>query len=225
MSQDRTLRSRRIVPCVDTTKNSPQPVKVLTLYFHEAVVQRNNNSITEDEYLKALLSHCSGTRHGRNRLCNNDERPKPGFVKSGFADNFSDVDNFTVKIAYWILQDVCKRDTRTIDSAPHFPSINSYSTKENNRHNPNIPPPKGLPQQQRLRTKNRPYGNGFRLRRARRRRKPKQNSLPQPRHTNRPRKPRKREARKARDYRSATSQLSHRYGDRFRCRVSTPQEE
>lgn len=105
------------MPNLDSTEQSSQPVSVSSLCLRDAAVKRSNNDITEDEYLQSLLVHCGGIRHGRNRLCNNDELPKPGFFKSGFADNVFNVDKFASTIAHWISKDVCKKDTRTIDSA------------------------------------------------------------------------------------------------------------
>jgi hypothetical protein len=115
MSQGRTLRSGRILPPLDSTKKSSQPTDVSSLCFRDAIVRRNNNEITEDEYLRALLIHCDGTRHGTNRLCNNDEPIRPGFVKGLFAQNVRNLDRFTFYIALWISKDVCKDNTRTID--------------------------------------------------------------------------------------------------------------
>jgi len=64
-----------------------------------------------------FLAQYDGIRHGTNRLCNNDELPRPGFFKSGFADNVSNVDKFASSIAQWIWKDVYKDDARTTDSA------------------------------------------------------------------------------------------------------------
>jgi hypothetical protein len=116
MSQGRTLRSGRILPSLDSTGQSSQPIDVSSLCFRDAAVKRGNNEITEDEFLQALLLHCNGTRHGRNRLCT-DKPLQPGFIKNGFADNASNVDQFTFSIAHWISKDVCKDDTRIIDGA------------------------------------------------------------------------------------------------------------
>jgi hypothetical protein len=129
MSQARKLRSGRRVPYLNSIKQAPRtkrssrskqpaqkPVNAPSLCFYGAFVRFSNNDITEEGYLQAVLGHCNGTRHGSNRLCNNDELPGAGFVKSGFADNLRDVDDFTPNIAYWIKKDVCKNDTRTIGS-------------------------------------------------------------------------------------------------------------
>jgi hypothetical protein len=43
-----------------------------SLCFQDAVLKRKEYSITEDEFLKAIVDHCTGVRHGANRLCNND---------------------------------------------------------------------------------------------------------------------------------------------------------
>jgi hypothetical protein len=91
-----------------------QPQNLESLCFRDAVMKRHKNEITEDEYLKAVLLHCGGARHGENQLCNNDEPPRPGF-SSFFADNVYNVDRFTASIAQWILKDVCKKDTRFIE--------------------------------------------------------------------------------------------------------------
>lgn len=129
MSQTRKLRSGRRVPYSDSVKQAPRtkrssrskkhaqrPVNAPALCFQGAFLRFGNNDITEEEYLIAILDHCNGTRHGRNRLCNNDELPGVGFVKSGFADNLRNVDEFTRSMAIWINQDVCKANTRKIGS-------------------------------------------------------------------------------------------------------------
>jgi len=113
-SQAHILRSGRIVPLFDSTKQSLRLVNNMSLCFQDAAVKRNNNDITEDEYLQALLAHCTGIRHGKNKLCNNDEEKKPGFYRSFFAQNVPD--RFTSSIAHWISKDVCKNDTRTINN-------------------------------------------------------------------------------------------------------------
>lgn len=117
MANEATLGSGKIVPNLEGHERSFQPAKVSSMCFYEALIKRNNNEITEEEYLQALLAHCDGTRHGKNRLCNNDELPKPGFFRSGFADNLHGIDKFTGTIARWIENDVCKKGTRTVDSA------------------------------------------------------------------------------------------------------------
>jgi hypothetical protein len=43
-----------------------------SLCFIEAAAKRKEDEITEDEYLEAIVSHCRGARHGKNRLCNGD---------------------------------------------------------------------------------------------------------------------------------------------------------
>jgi hypothetical protein len=115
MSQGKMLRSGRILPSSNNTKQPSQPVDVSSLCFRNASIKRDNNEITEDEFLQALLVHCNGTRHGKNQLCT-DEPPRPGFVKSSFADDVFNVSRFTASIALWISKEVCKDNTRTIGS-------------------------------------------------------------------------------------------------------------
>jgi len=141
MSQARKLRSGRRVPYLDGVKKAPRtkrsspskqkPVNAPSLCFHGAFVRFSNNDITEEGYLQAILAHCNGTRHGSNRLCNNDELPGAGFVKSGFADNLRNVDDFTPRIANWIKKDVCKNDTRTIrNTTPIFNVLQAYRSDD-----------------------------------------------------------------------------------------------
>ena len=106
------------MPYVDRTGKPLPPSDLSSLCYRDASVKLDNNEITEDEYLQALVRHCDGIRHGTNLLCNNDELPKPGFVRSGVADNVPRADKFTLSIAHWISKSACKKNTRTIDSAP-----------------------------------------------------------------------------------------------------------
>jgi hypothetical protein len=71
-----------------------------SLCFQEAFVRRRDNDITEDEFIEALVDHCTGIRHGSNRLCNNDAALPEKFGSAIFATNV--VDQFTWGVAQWI---------------------------------------------------------------------------------------------------------------------------
>jgi hypothetical protein len=72
-----------------------------SLCFREAVVKRKNNEITEDEYLQALVSHCSGVCHGVNKLCN-DDAVLPADIHPSDAYGYGINDSFTWAVAKWI---------------------------------------------------------------------------------------------------------------------------
>lgn len=127
MSQARKLRSGRRAPYVDGVKQTPRtkrssrskrPAQKLvngpSLCFYSTFVRFSNKDITEGEYLQAILGHCNDTRHGSNRLCNNDELSGASFVESGFADNLCDVDEFTSSMANWIERNVFKNNIRIL---------------------------------------------------------------------------------------------------------------
>ena len=70
------------------------------LCFFEAVILRANNEITEDEYLEAIVDHCTGIRHRCNQACKNDTTD-PGAYIIKIGNNIKD-DRFASSIAYWI---------------------------------------------------------------------------------------------------------------------------
>ena len=56
-----------------------RPAEVSSLCFYDAAVRLKENTITEDEYLQAIVAHCTGLRHGENQLCNGDRSEVPEF--------------------------------------------------------------------------------------------------------------------------------------------------
>jgi hypothetical protein len=74
-----------------------------SLCFAEAAAKRKVNEITEDEYLQAIVNHCTGVRHGKNGLCNNDAKSDDIPVYA-FASNIED-DSFAYAMANWIIRD------------------------------------------------------------------------------------------------------------------------
>lgn len=52
--------------------------KMSSLCFSDAAAMRKTNQITEEEYLQAILNHCTGVRHGENQLCNYDTAQSDG---------------------------------------------------------------------------------------------------------------------------------------------------
>lgn len=43
-----------------------------SLYIHDAVLGRANDQISEETYLRCIIDHATGLRHGANELCNGD---------------------------------------------------------------------------------------------------------------------------------------------------------
>jgi hypothetical protein len=85
---------------------------MFSLCFQEAFVKRRENVITEDEFLKALVNHCTGIRHGKNRLCNNDTPLPENLRLFAFGGNIEDP--FTKSVAQWILLNFKKPVTGNI---------------------------------------------------------------------------------------------------------------
>jgi hypothetical protein len=56
---------------------SSRPPEMPSLCFYDAAVRRKEDTITEDEYLQAIVAHCTGVRHGKNQLCNGDTSDIP----------------------------------------------------------------------------------------------------------------------------------------------------
>jgi len=81
-----------------------------SLCFAEAAAKRKENEITENEYLQAIINHCTGLRHGKNRACNN-EAVIDDHINYAFGQNIKD-DEFASEIAYWIICDSYARQIR-----------------------------------------------------------------------------------------------------------------
>jgi hypothetical protein len=77
-----------------------------SLCFYDAVMKRRDGEITEDIYLQSIVAHCTGLRHGKNRLCNNDaENGNQEFRFLNFGSNIKTADpsdRFAIKMAFWI---------------------------------------------------------------------------------------------------------------------------
>jgi hypothetical protein len=78
-----------------------------SLCFYDAAVKRKENKITEDIYLQSIAAHCTGLRHGKNGLCNNDAENDNGgssFIDfTFFASNLrvaDPIDRFVGKMAF-----------------------------------------------------------------------------------------------------------------------------
>jgi hypothetical protein len=71
-----------------------------SLCFQEASEKRKSNQISEDVYLRAVLDHCTGVRHGKNKMCNGDSDPLR-WRDDTFGSNIQD-DEFTKMMARWI---------------------------------------------------------------------------------------------------------------------------
>jgi hypothetical protein len=91
---------------------SPHPPEILSLCFYDAAIRLKENTITEDEYLQAIVAHCTGVRHGKNQLCNSDTSDIrfSNDWKYYFASNVAEVDNFARKVAQFIASHVDKKD-------------------------------------------------------------------------------------------------------------------
>jgi hypothetical protein len=99
---------------------SLHPPEILSLCFYDAAIRLKENTITEDEYLQAIVAHCTGVRHGKNQLCNSDISDIPDNKNTStrfsddwkyyFASNVAEVDNFARKVAQFIASHVNKKD-------------------------------------------------------------------------------------------------------------------
>jgi hypothetical protein len=81
-----------------------------SLCFAEAAAKRKSDEITEDEYLQAIVNHCTGLRHGKNRLCNDDAVIDDNY-NYAFARNIQG-DKFASAMAYWIIRNFYYRQTQ-----------------------------------------------------------------------------------------------------------------
>jgi hypothetical protein len=70
-----------------------------SICFQDASVKRQRNEITEDEYLQFIVNHCTGIRHGANKLCNNDAIVD---ASDHVAFGYNIDDSFTYTVAEWI---------------------------------------------------------------------------------------------------------------------------
>ena len=108
------------------TEVSSRPPEMPSLCFYDAAVRLKENTITEDEYLQAIVAHCTGIRHGKNQLCNGDtsDIPHDGNAntrfhtnwKRFFASNVLKVDYFAWKVARFIIYYV---DEEEMDNPAH----------------------------------------------------------------------------------------------------------
>lgn len=82
------------------------------LCFREAVIKFKANEITQDEYLQAIVAHCTGLRHGENQQCNGDStasKARDGSTRKFASDVTEQDDLFAYTMMKWIHVDVCQR--------------------------------------------------------------------------------------------------------------------
>lgn len=98
------------------TKARPKSSKTaspeISLCFREAVVKYKANEITQDEYLQAIVAHCTGSHHGENQQCNGDSTANRARDRSTrkFASDLTEADDlFAYTMMKWIHGDVCQR--------------------------------------------------------------------------------------------------------------------
>jgi hypothetical protein len=118
-----TMAQRAVEPSTmaqHAAEVSSRPPEMPSLCFYDAAVRRKEDTITEDEYLQAIVAHCTGVRHGKNQLCNGDTSDIPdngnesfNFLHSWkhyFASNVIEVDHFAGKVAEFIASYVDEKD-------------------------------------------------------------------------------------------------------------------
>lgn len=73
----------------------------MSMCLRDAFDAHTTGSISEEDYLQVIAAHCTGLRHGNNRLCNNDTQDgKPYEV---YASNIlGPLRKFSYATAYWI---------------------------------------------------------------------------------------------------------------------------
>lgn len=70
-----------------------------SLCFQEASIKRNGGKISEDEYMQAIVQHCTGVWHGSNKMCNDGTTELPQDLSFGHG---IENDPFATAMASWI---------------------------------------------------------------------------------------------------------------------------
>lgn len=112
--------SSRVEASSSRAKASSNHGEASSLCFYDAAVRFKENTISEDEYLHAIMAHCTGLRHGENQLCNNDTPPPEcwtahrvqGVWRLLYAQNVIKVDYFASKISEFIAQCVITEENQ-----------------------------------------------------------------------------------------------------------------
>jgi hypothetical protein len=89
-------------PRLETVSTDISSPTESSLCFYDAAVKRQEDTITEDEYLQAIVAHCLGVRHGKNKLCNRDGLVGSRPDEFGRDPGLHDLDPFACHIADWI---------------------------------------------------------------------------------------------------------------------------
>lgn len=124
---------------------------VSSLCFYDAAIAFKENTINEDQYLHALLAHCTGLRHGKNQFCNGDTMEPPDFWNPAeiardwpilYAHGVFRVDSFASKVAEFIAY--CVNET----NPAHGTITRSHAScmpADSHRHRTNFPGLKSIP--------------------------------------------------------------------------------
>ncbi|KAF2667905.1 hypothetical protein BT63DRAFT_426754 [Microthyrium microscopicum] len=111
------------------------PPETVSLCFYDAAMKRKEKAITEEQYLQAIAAHCSGVRHGKNRLCNSDssdflisEDKYNNFLnrRHHFAKNVRGEDPFASSVAQFIMDYIEEKDNPVHDIQPILEVLRAF---------------------------------------------------------------------------------------------------